>query len=153
MKEVTRSDMFLIFKAAAQMSSIDSDVAEQETLFLNKLAQTARLSSGESKKLQSTANEDVEILADKLSSPKAKKVFLLAVATMAKADQHLSDEEINMLEKLTLRLKIGRVKIKEMSYKACEDMVLKLLAQTVGNSGPDQKKKGSGDKFSDLDML
>lgn len=153
MKEVTRSDLFLIFKAAAQMSSVDSDVAEQEKLFLKKLAQTAALSPAEIKKLRSSVNEDVEKLAAGLSSQKAKKVFLLAMATMAKADQHLSKEELTMLKKLTLKLKIGRVKIETMSYEACENMVLKLLTQTVTPSGQDQKEKESGDKFSDLDTL
>jgi len=153
MKEVTHSDLLLIFKAAAQMAKVDSIVAEQETLFLKKLAQFSKISPEEGIQLGSTADEDVEELANQLSSQKAKKLLLLAVATMAKADQHLSDEELSMLEELTLKLKIGRVKIKEMSYEACEEMVLKLLAQAVNDSETDQKKPDSGDNFSDLDML
>jgi hypothetical protein len=153
MNEVTHSDLLLVFKAAAQMARVDSIVVDQETLFLKKLAQFAKISPEEGIKVGSSADEDVEELAYQLSSPKAKKLFLLAVATMAKADQHLSEEELNMLEELTLKLKIGRVKIKEMSYEACEEMVLKLLAQSVDDSESGQKESGSGDNFSDLDML
>ena len=153
MNEITHSDLLLIFKATAQMARADSIVVEQETLFLKKLAQFARISPEEGIKLGSTDDKDLEELATQLSSKKAKKLLLLAVATMAKADQHLSDEELNMLEQLTLTLNIGRVKIKEMSYEVCEDMVLKLLAQAVSNGDSNQKKTDSGDVFSDLDML
>ncbi|NQU62659.1 MAG: TerB family tellurite resistance protein [SAR324 cluster bacterium] len=153
MQEVTRSDLFIIYKAAAQMSAIDSNVADQERLFLEKLAHAAGLSSSEIKKLQSAVNEDVGKLAAELSSIKAKKTFLLAVATMAKADQRLGREELELLKRLTLKLEIGRVKIDEMSYEACENMVFKLLNQTNTQSRPDPKDIKRGENFSDLDTL
>ena len=152
MAEITRSDLYLIFKAAAQMSSIDADVAEQEKTFLKKLAHTGNLSNDEIKKLRSSKQEDVETLSDGLSSQTAKKVFLLALATMAKADHELSKEELEMLSTMTNKLNIGRVKTREMSYELCENMVLKLLSQSVG-SNADDGDTDSGEKFSDLDML
>ncbi len=153
MNEVTHSDLLLIFKAAAQMAKVDSIVDEQETLFLKKLAKFAKISPEEGIKLGSTADKDIEELATELSSKKAKKLLLLTAATMAKADHHLSDEELDMLEQLTLKLNIGRVKIKEMSFEVCEDTVLKLLAQAVSNSDSNQQKADSGSNFSDLDIL
>jgi len=150
--EINRSDLFIIFKAAAQMCSVDSIVDEQEKQFLKKLAHTANLSSAEIKKIRSTPKEDVEDLAEKLSSQTAKKVFLLALATMAKADEELSREELEMLDAMTLKLNIGRVKTKKMSYKACESMVLKLLIQTNTNNSS-VAESSSAEIFSDLDLL
>ncbi len=149
---MTRSDLYLIFKAAAQMSSVDLDVADQEKLFLKKLAHTGNLSSAEIKKLRSSKNVKVEKLAEELSSQTAKKVFLLALATMAKADHELSEEELKMLDTMTLKLNIGRVKTREMTYEACENMVLKLLSQAV-NSSSNNDNTDSRENFSDLDML
>jgi hypothetical protein len=150
--EINRSDLFIIFKAAAQMCSVDSKVDEQEKQFLKKLAHTANLSSAEIREIRSSPKEDVDKLADKLSSQTAKKVFLLALATMAKADEELSWEEMEMLDAMTLKLNIGRVKTKKMSYKACENMVLKLLIQT-NTDNSSAVESSSGEIFSDLDLL
>ncbi len=134
------------------MCSVDSNVDEQEKLFLKKLAHTANLSSEEIREIRSSPKENVDILADKLSSQTAKKVFLLTLATMAKADEELSREELEMLDAMTLKLNIGRVKTKKMSYKACENMVLKLLIQT-NTDNSSAVENSSGEIFSDLDLL
>lgn len=132
------------------MSNIDDEMADQEKQFLRKLAHTGRLNPDEIKQLRSAEPEEIEKLAEKLSSKTAKKVFLLTIATVAKADLELSRNEVRLLEQMTHKLQIGRVKTKEMSYEACESMVLKLLSESFGS---DSETTDSGEKFSDLDML
>lgn len=134
------------------MCRIDTDVADQEKKFLKKLAHAGNLSGDEIKDLKSGKKEDPVKLADRLSSSKAKKVFLLTLATVAKADLELSREELSMLDDMTTRLKIGRVKLREMSYKACENMVLKLLSQSF-SADLGLNITDSEEKFSDLDTL
>jgi len=149
---IKRSDLYIIFKAAAQMCSADADIAAQEKQFLRKLAHAGNLSGEEIKKLKAEQKESTAELADQLSSATAKKTFLLTLATVAKADLELSKEELQMLESMTARLNIGRVKIREMSYEACENMVLKLLSDafsaSTGSAGLNTREK-----FSDLDTL
>ena len=130
------------------MSGADSKLHEKEQKLLDKMFALTDLEKTEIDEVYSGTGEDIDKLSEQLSSPKAKKAFLLTLAAMALADHKITREESELLESLTLKLNIGRVRIKELSYDVCETMVLKLLS----DASPPKKNKYAA-QLSDFDML
>ena len=153
MAEITDTDLLIMLKAAIQMSSVDESIAQQEKAFLKKLLKINNLGVSKLSELRSSVHEDVAKLSRKLSSPKAKKAFLLTLAAMALADEELDNKEERMLEKLTRELEVGKVKISELTFASCESMVLKLLANVEPDDAAGKKEKLSHTQLSDFDLI
>ncbi|MCP4751505.1 MAG: TerB family tellurite resistance protein [Proteobacteria bacterium] len=152
MEEITQSDMATILKAAVQMSNVDSSLSKQEKDFLKKLFRLSKTEPSKIRELKKASREDIDILSRQLSSQKAKKAFLLTLATMALADGDLAEDEKKMLEELTTKLEVGRVKLDGLTYENSEAMVLKLLS-VVEKESAKKKAEMSSDHLSDFDML
>lgn len=148
MKNISSSDAVIIIKAAIRMSGADSKLDEKEQKLLDKMFALTNLEKSKVDEIYSEEGEDINKLSEQLSSPKAKKAFLLTLAAMALADHKITKEECNLLEELTLKLNIGRVRINELSYDDCETMILKLLS----DASPPKKSKYAT-QLSDFDML
>ncbi len=102
--------------------------------------------------------EDIDQLSEKLSSKKAKKAFLLTLATMALADQVIDPSEKKMLDQLTKNLDVGKVKLNNLTFQECEDMVMKLISSADLPREPIKKevkepKSTTTKQMSDIDIL
>ena len=157
MADITDGDLLIILKAAVKMSHIDATIAQPEKEFLKKLLKINNLGTSNLMELRDSVDEDMIGLSKQLSSKKAKKAFLLTLATMALADEELEDREIQLLEKLSRQLDVGKVKLSDLSFKSSESTVLKLLSQSgdASENAPkaQKKEKLSHTQLSDFDLI
>ena len=154
MVDITDGDMLIILKAAIKMSHIDASIAQQEKAFLKKLLKINNLGLSNLEELRDSVRENTVELSKQLSSNKAKKAFLLTLATMALADEELEEREKRMLEQLSHELDVGQVKLSDLTFKSSESMVLKLLSQVGNNEISDKKReKLSHTQLSDFDLI
>lgn len=155
MNQITQSDIIILLKAVIQMANIDGSFDPREKAFFEKLVYKGKINATLVEKTIIPNQDDIKALSNKLSSVKAKKAFLLTLGAMALADLKIDPREKKMLADLTKSLKIGQVKLDELSFDECEEMVLKLLSESISDSA--KEKDPNKDKFekqlSDIDIL
>lgn len=125
---ISHDDVEVIIKGAIKMAQQDSDIADQEVNLIKKLMEAGNVDSGAYSNFETAVDESIDQLAGKLKSPRAKKVFLLTLAAVAFADKRFESQEQQFLDQMTDMLKIGKVKLDQHTYEACEKEVIKLLS-------------------------
>ena len=151
METVTRNDLKIIIKAGIQMAQQDSDMHETEEKIIQKMLEIGKIDMEEVNDMTFANQSDNLSLSEKLSSTTSKKLFLLSLATVALADENLEDHELEMLDSLTKKLNVGKVKIRELSYQSCEAMVLKMISKIKPLKA--EKKKEPLTQYSDIDLI
>ena len=129
MSSITQNDLLIILKAGIKMAQQDSKIDGSEKELLSKIMELGQIDHTSFSDFDTPVVEDIESLSESLSSKKAKKLFLLTLATVALADDNLSGSELDYLKQLTEKLKIGRVKIDSISKDKCKEMVYKLIQE------------------------
>ena len=130
MESITQTDLMIIIEGACKMAQKDSKLDEAEKKLLKKIMQAAGIESKELKQFENSNKVDIKGLSHKLSSDKAKKLFLLTLAGTALADQTIDINEKKMVDELTAELNVGKIAIEKISYKSCEQMILKLISES-----------------------
>ena len=159
MSQITQADIVILLKAVIQMANIDGSFDPREKAFFEKLVYKGKINSTVVDETIIPNQDDIDALSEELSSLKAKKAFLLTLAAMALADFKIDPREKKMLTSLTKRLDVGQVKLSDLTFEECEDMVLKLISdsQKKPRSKSKKKKDGSNVNFSqqlsDIDIL
>ncbi len=128
MNKITRLDLLIILKAAFQMAQQDSKIVTQEKEFLEEMMSIGNIEIEEIRQFRNFGINDISILANHLSSDRAKKVFLLTLASIAMIDELMDISEAEMLNNLTEKLNVGRVKLNKVSSKYCKEMIFQILA-------------------------
>ena len=137
MSKITRNDLLITLKACIKMAQQDAKMDKHEEELLSQIMKLGKIGQGEVADFGITVQENIEELSVQLSCLKAKKFFLLAVATVALADTELAKKEIDFLKVLTEKLEIGKVKIDAITYVECRGMIFKLISDVKGNADLD----------------
>jgi len=111
------------------MAQQDSQVVDKEEGLIKKLIDIADLDPEEFQDLQVPLKEDIEALCNQLTNDRAKKIFLLTMVAVANVDEDFDASEKEFLDALSEKLQVGKVKLDEQTMKACEQEVLKIMAE------------------------
>lgn len=128
MGSITTSDLHIIIKGAIRMAQQDDKVVSAEEGLIRKLIKAANIESDAFSDLNAPLEEDIASLCQQLSDDRAKKVFLLTLFTVAYADKDFDKSEQELLDDLSIKLGVGKVKMDEHTVEACEKEVMKLMA-------------------------
>lgn len=150
MENITHSDLLIIYQGAWKMARAGTESSPVEQTFLEELRLLGQIDTDEADHIHHASTDSLLEMVDGLSSTKARRVFLLAVAAMALADRKLEVKEIKLLQQLTEKLDVGKVKLEETTFQPCRAMVLKYLKQVKIES---DEKDNSPTQLSDLDLL
>jgi uncharacterized membrane protein YebE (DUF533 family) len=129
-QSILQKDLMIIIEAACQMAQADSKLDEAEKELLKKIMQAGGIDTKELKKFENSNNSNIKALANQLSSVKAKRLFLLTLVGTSLADQSVDIKEKKMIDDLTKELEVGSISINKMSYKSCEELILKLISES-----------------------
>lgn len=129
MSEINSSDIMIILKGATQMAQEDSNLDPKEEALLLKIIELGDMDRSVFSDFTKSVREEIDImaLADMLSGIKAKKAFLLALATMALADGKIAEEETVMLQDLSRELGVGKFNLHVLDYNKGEKMLLNMI--------------------------
>ncbi len=119
MSNVTHDDLKIIVSAAVGMATQDHKLKGQERDFLEKLMQKAGIKPEEVEK-----NADYKQLAKNLSCKKAKQVFMLTIAAVAKSDNELDLSEKHFIMAMAKELDVGIIDVERHSHVVLEKMAL-----------------------------
>ena len=131
MKGISQTDLMIILEGACRMAQTDSKLDEAEIDLINKMMLAAGIELRELERFGNSNKVNIKLLSHKLSSDKAKKLFLLALAGIALADQKIDFHEKEMVDELTAELDVGVIPLEKITYKNCEKTILKLISETV----------------------
>ena len=120
MTAITHEDLIHIVTGAVGMAKQDNLLTEQEKKFLKHLMNKAGVEPDE----VMTGKLNFKAIAGQLSSKRAKQVFLLALAAVAKSDMHIEAKEQKFLYDMAKTLDVGIVEIEMHSRAVLEKMVL-----------------------------
>lgn len=152
MAELTKHDFMIILKAIFQMANVDSTFDEKEKAFFKKIMDKMDVGKSELKQFMNERKENILTLGEQLSSKKAKRTFLLTLASMALVDDHFEEKEKELLESLSHKLGVGAVKIDQLDFEAAEKHVLEAFAGIQSVEAADQHQVGV-QQFNDLDLM
>ena len=117
---INHQDLIHIATAALGMAKQDHLLSDKEKQFLKQLMSKAQLKPEE----LPTSKVDYHAVAGKLSSKRAKQVFLLALAAVAKADMQVGHSESKFLQEMAKELGVGFIDVEMHSRAVLEKMVL-----------------------------
>ncbi len=124
---ITKEDLTIIVKGAIIMSQQDDKIDPQEKSLINRLITEGRLNHAEFKNFEAPLNEDITDLISRLSNELAKKIFILALYAVALADENFDESEKKLIDDLSDKLHIDKLKPDEYTSEFCEKKVLELL--------------------------
>jgi hypothetical protein len=130
MESISQTDLMIIIEGACQMAQTDSKLDEREKKLLKKIMHAAGIEPKKLKQFENSNKVSIKELSQKLSSDKAKKLFLLTLAGTALADQSVDINERKMVDDLAKDLNVGKIAIEKITYKNCEEMILKLISES-----------------------
>ena len=119
MSTITHDDLKIIVSAAIGMATQDHKLKGQERDFIEKLMQKAKIKPEEVEK-----NADYKALAGQLSCKKAKQVFLLVLAAVAKSDNDFDVMEKHFILDMAKTLGVGAIDVERHSHIVLEKMAL-----------------------------
>ncbi|MBU2645590.1 TerB family tellurite resistance protein [bacterium] len=125
---ISASDLRIIVKGAIQMAQQDHKIVSAEEGLIRKIIKAGKIDPKEFADINSPLKEDIADLCQQLSDSRAKKVFLLTLFAVAYADKDFNESEQELLDKLSKKLGVGKVKMDEHTMEACEKEVMKLIA-------------------------
>ncbi|MFH2132274.1 MAG: TerB family tellurite resistance protein [bacterium] len=125
---ISASDLRIIVKGAIQMAQQDHKIVSAEEGLIRKIIKAGKIDPKEFSDINSPLKEDIADLCQQLSDKRAKKVFLLTLFAVAYADKEFNESEQELLDKLSKKLGVGKVRMDEHTMEACEKEVMKLIA-------------------------
>jgi uncharacterized tellurite resistance protein B-like protein len=125
---ISTADVRIIVKGAIHMAQQDKKVVSAEKGLIQKIIEAGKIDPEEFSDMDAPLGEDISDLSKQLSNDQAKKVFLLTLFAIAYADKDLDKSEQELLDNLSLKLGVGKIKMDEHTMTACENEVMKLLA-------------------------
>jgi hypothetical protein len=159
MSQITQKDIIILLKAVIQMANIDGSFDPREKAFFEKLVYKGKINSTIVEETILPNQDNIDDLSQELSSLRAKKAFLLTLATMALADFKIDPREKKMLNDLTKSLNVGQIKLSDLTFEECEEMALKIISDSqkqVRSKLKKQKLANNGaylQQLSDIDIL
>lgn len=154
MEHLTKHDCMIILKAIYQMANVDSTFDKKEKSFFKKIMEKMDVQQDELKQFMNQKKESILILGEQLSSKKAKRTFLLTLASMALVDDHFEEKEEELLKSLSDKLDVGNVKIDNMDFKEAESFVLNMFSKHKETNVPaSPKKEFQVEQYNDLDIM
>lgn len=127
MSSISPSDIRIIVKGAIQMAQQDSKIVSAEEGLIRNIIKAGNIDEDEFADFNEPLKEDISELCQQLSGDRAKKVFLLTMFSVAYADKDFDKSEQELLDDLSKKLGVGRVKIDGHTMEACEKEVMKLI--------------------------
>ncbi len=125
---ISTADVQIIVKGAIHMAQQDKKVVSAEKGLIQKIMKAGKIDPKDFSDLDAPMEEDISDLSKQLSNDQAKKVFLLTMFAIAYADKDFDKSEQDLLDNLSIKLGVGKVKMDEHTMAACENEVMKLLA-------------------------
>lgn len=130
---VLHQDVLIMIQAALQMATADDELHVTEKRLIKRMVQVGHVSALELKEIQDMAHEEMGNLIMRLSGRKARKALLLTLVATALADEHLDDNEKNLIAQMTEKLGVGNIDLDQHSYEEMEGLVLKFVASAKVN--------------------
>lgn len=128
MSSISASDLRIIIKGAIHMAQQDSKIVSAEEGLIRNIIKAGNIDPDEFEDLNTPLDEDISEVCQKLTDDRAKKVFLLTMFSVAYADKDFDKSEQELLDDLSSKLGVGKVKMDEHTMEACEKEVMKLIA-------------------------
>ncbi len=146
MAQIEKAEALILLKGAIKMAQQDNQVVETEVNLLESIRVAAGIEPFAVDEYTEPIAEDITALASQLTSEKAKKAFLLALATVALVDGQLAEEELALFHHLAKRLQVGTINLHRLTYEKAEATMLRLLRR-------DRPKQLQSKQVSDFDLL
>ncbi len=128
MSSISASDLRIIIKGAIHMAQQDNKVVSAEEGLIRNIIKAGNIDSDEFSDLNAPLEDDISELSQQLSDDRAKKVFLLTLFSVAYSDKDFDESEQELLDALSLKLGVGKIKMDGHTMEACEKEVIKLIA-------------------------
>ncbi len=128
MGSISISDLHIIIKGAIHMAQQDDKVVSAEEGLIRNIIEASHVDPDDFSDLNAPLEDDISSLCQQLSDDRAKKVFLLTLFSVAYADKEFDQSEQELLDDLSEKLGVGKIKMDEHTMEACENEVMKLLA-------------------------
>jgi len=125
---ISAADVRIIVKGAIHMAQQDKKIVPAEKELIQKIIKAGNIDAEEFSFIDAPLEEDISDLCGQLSGDQAKKVFLLTLFAIAYADKEFDESEEELLDNLSQKLGVGKVKMNEHTMMACENEVMKLLS-------------------------
>ena len=146
MTQLEKSEALILLKGAIQMAQQNNQVGEREMDLLESIMTTADIEPLEIGEFTDPITDDIDELADQLTSNVAKRTFLLALATVALADGNITEKEISLFKHLSDKLNVGTINLRTLTYEKAEATTLKFLKR-------DEESHLQDKQVSDFDLL
>lgn len=128
MSKISVEDLRIIIKGAIHMAQQDNQVLSSEEGLIRDIIKAGNINEDEFSDLNAPLEEDISTLCNQLSNDRAKKVFLLTLFSVAYADKDFDKSEKELLDDLSGKLGVGKIKMDEHTIEACSAEVMKMIA-------------------------
>ena len=145
---MNKDELVVVFKAAIAMARQDGDLKDNETKLINSLLEAGGLSAAEVGGFDGKMDPHPEKKVGALESVKAKRTYLLVLATVAMADGSLDDVEVEYFNQMANRLGVGTIDLKALTL----DKAVATAKRIVGEASPTADGKGAPQP-SDIDLM
>jgi hypothetical protein len=129
MSKITPDDLRIIIKGAIQMAHQDEMLLVEEEGLLRRLIEASRLDPEEFLDIHTPTKESITNICERLSSDRAKKILLLTLLAVANIDNDFDETEKQLMDDLSRKLGVGRIKQDPHTIEACTREVVRLLAE------------------------
>jgi len=127
MSSMSASDLRIIVKGAIHMAQQDNKVVSAEEGLIRNIIKAGNIDADEFSDLNAPLEDDISELSQQLSDDRAKKVFLLTLFSVAYSDKDFDESEQELLDALSQKLGVGKIKMDGHTMEACEKEVIKLI--------------------------
>jgi uncharacterized tellurite resistance protein B-like protein len=127
MSSISASDLRIIVKGAIHMAQQDNKVVSAEEGLIRNIIKAGNIEADEFSDLNAPLEDDISELSQQLSDDRAKKVFLLTLFSVAYSDKDFDESEQELLDALSQKLGVGKIKMDGHTMEACEKEVIKLI--------------------------
>lgn len=124
---MSASDLRIIVKGAIHMAQQDNKVVSAEEGLIRNIIKAGNIDADEFSDLNAPLEDDISELSQQLSDDRAKKVFLLTLFSVAYSDKDFDESEQELLDALSQKLGVGKIKMDGHTMEACEKEVIKLI--------------------------
>ncbi|MDH5560793.1 MAG: hypothetical protein OEY59_08045 [Deltaproteobacteria bacterium] len=131
MKDISIAELKVIVRAGLSMAQINPTSNYKEQNFLNYLIDLSQFSHDELKLIEQEGPFNFSESCEKLKSENAKKLFLLTMTAVALAGDQLGDQERILIESINTQLRVGKLKLQELSFKVIEKKVLDTITYVI----------------------
>ena len=145
---MNQEELVVVFQAAIAMARQDGDLKDNETKLIKELLKAGGLSPEQVGGFEGKIDPHPEKKVGALASVKAKRTYLLVLATVAMADGSLDDVEVEYFNQMAQRLGVGTINLKALTL----DKAVATAKRIVGEAVNADASKG-GPQPSDIDLM